>query len=199
MFEKDFWDRYYRENDLPWDMGRVSPPLKSYIDQLTDKTLKILIPGAGNGYEAEYLWHQGFRNIHILDISPLPLKNLRERIPGIPDGQLICQDFFQHTGTYDLILEQTFFCALNPGWRKKYVEKMYQLLKPGARLAGLLFTFPLDIEQEKPPYGGSIEEYRQLFMSRFPRARVEPCHNSHPARQDSEAFFILRKPVAINF
>lgn len=30
-------------------------PLKVYFDQLTNKDLKILIPGGGNSHEAEYL------------------------------------------------------------------------------------------------------------------------------------------------
>lgn len=195
MFDQQFWDSYYRERNLPWDMGEVSPPLKAYIDQLTDKQKKILIPGAGNGHEAEYLWQQGFHNIYVLDISPLPLKNLRERIPDMPDEQLIRGDFFRHKGKYDLILEQTFFCALHPSLRQRYAARMRELLSPGGKLCGLLFTFPLDINQDKPPFGGSPEEYDALFSPYFSEVRISLCYNSHPARKDNEVFFQLGKPV----
>ncbi len=193
MFDRNFWDQYYQDQNLPWDMGRVSPPLRAYIDQLTDKNLDILIPGAGNGHEAEYCWRQGFQKVRVLDISPLPLENIKRRIPDFPEAQLIREDFFSHNGQYDLILEQTFFCALAPTLRKRYVEKMYRLLRPGAKLSGLLFTFPLVSDQEKPPFGGSIDEYRELLTMRFTHVRIEECHNSHPARQGQEVFFIARK------
>lgn len=68
-FTKNFWDNHYNINVTPWDMEKVSPPLKSYIDQFKDKNIHILIPGAGNGYEAEYLWNNGFINTDVLDIA----------------------------------------------------------------------------------------------------------------------------------
>jgi hypothetical protein len=53
-----------RSNETGWDLGQVSPPLKAYIDQLTDKNLRILIPGCGNSYEAEYLLEKGLYEHH---------------------------------------------------------------------------------------------------------------------------------------
>jgi len=64
---------------MGWDIGYPSTPIKEYADQLTDKSIQILIPGAGNAYEAEYLWKQGFSNVHILDISEIPLKEFKKR------------------------------------------------------------------------------------------------------------------------
>ena len=46
------WDNRYLNNDIGWDLGTVSPPLKAYFDQLENKELKILIPGGGNAHEA---------------------------------------------------------------------------------------------------------------------------------------------------
>lgn len=54
-----YWNTRYQTNDIGWDIGSVSPPIKAYIDQLTNKQLRILIPGCGNTYEAEYLLQQG--------------------------------------------------------------------------------------------------------------------------------------------
>ena len=53
--QKEYWINRYKEERTGWDIGYPSTPLKEYIDQLQDKNLRILIPGAGNGYEAEYL------------------------------------------------------------------------------------------------------------------------------------------------
>ena len=48
--EQKYWSNRYEEDRTGWDIGYPSTPLKEYIDQLTDKTISILIPGAGNAY-----------------------------------------------------------------------------------------------------------------------------------------------------
>ncbi|WP_316930385.1 class I SAM-dependent methyltransferase [Formosa agariphila] len=60
-FSETFWNEKYKNNDIGWDLGTVSPPLKSYFDQLTNKDLKILIPGGGHAHEAEYLHQNGYK------------------------------------------------------------------------------------------------------------------------------------------
>ena len=126
-FDQSFWSKKYQSNETGWDLGEVSSPIKAYIDQLDDKALRILIPGAGNAYEAAYLFEQGFHNITILDIAQEPLDNFKKRIPDFPESQLVQEDFFNHKGQYDLIFEQTFFCALDPSLRMRYIDKMNAL------------------------------------------------------------------------
>jgi SAM-dependent methyltransferase len=186
-----FWKNKYLSGETGWDIGYVSTPLKEYIDQLSDKNLKILIPGGGNSYEAEYLFKEGFTNVFVVDISIVPLKNLAERAPLFPKGNLLHADFFEMEDTFDLILEQTFFCALEPSLRKEYVDKMYQLLKPGGRLVGLLFNIPLN--DDRPPFGGNKTEYEHLFLEKFKIEKLETAHNSIPPRAGSELFISLRK------
>ncbi len=102
--DQEFWSQKYQSNQLGWDIGEVSPPIKAYIDQLIDKDVSILIPGAGNAYEAAYLLEQGFKNVKVLDIAEEPLANLKERVPAFPKQQMLQEDFFIHEGQYDLIL-----------------------------------------------------------------------------------------------
>jgi Thiopurine S-methyltransferase (TPMT). len=49
------WQERYLNQQTGWDIGEISQPLKAYFDQLTDKRMRILVPGGGNGYEAAYL------------------------------------------------------------------------------------------------------------------------------------------------
>lgn len=185
-FDKDFWRTRYQTNDIGWDLGTVSPPIKTYIDSLVDTSIKILIPGGGNCYEIEYLNEKGFLNTYLVDISSEPIENIRSRNPLIDASKLICGDFFEHTGQYDLILEQTFFCALHPSLRPNYVKQMHALLKPGGKIVGLLFDAPLN--DDKPPFGGNREEYMQLFSTFFHIQKMEPCYNSIPPRAGREFF-----------
>jgi hypothetical protein len=96
--------------------------------------------------------------------------------------------FFQHEGQYDLILEQTFFCAINPALRKDYVAKMKTLLMPEGKLVGVLFDKEFD--KEGPPFGGCKCEYEPLFKNDFHFKTFEACYNSAKPREGSELFMI---------
>jgi methyl halide transferase len=159
--DEAYWSGRYSNNTTGWDIGAVSTPLKEYIDQLQDKNIAILIPGCGNSYEAEYLLQKGFSNITLIDISAVLCNNLEQKLqPYLSSGlKIICADFFELQGQYDLIIEQTFFCALDPSLRKAYADKMYQLLKPGGKLVGVLFNRSFE---GGPPFGGSENEYCEL-------------------------------------
>ena len=135
-FDEQYWTERYDAGKDGWDLGCISPPIKEYIDQLTNKDIKILIPGAGNSHEAEYIHNQGFTNLYVCDISNVPLDNLKERVTTFPIDNLIHGNFFEIQDKFDLVLEQTFFCALNP--RCKIIEKS---LDPDPPI-GLLLSLP---------------------------------------------------------
>ncbi|NNF32012.1 MAG: methyltransferase domain-containing protein [Flavobacteriaceae bacterium] len=191
QFIEGYWNHRYLQGETGWDIGYVSTPLQAYFDQLTYKDLRILIPGGGNSYEAEYLFKQGFTNIYVLDISVIALQNFQKRVPDFPLEQLLHQDFFDLNDRFDLIVEQTFFCALNPSERSRYVVKMHSLLKENGKLAGLLFNIPLF--EDHPPFGGNEQEYRQLFSEYFSIDIMETAHNSIPKRAGNELFIKLQK------
>jgi SAM-dependent methyltransferase len=188
---EDYWTSRYQQNSIGWDVGEITKPLKQYLDQIDNYWLKILIPGSGNAYEAQYALNKGFLNTNILDISPLPLEKFQLINPDFPESQIHHCDFFAHEDQYDLIIEQTFFCALLPHRRSDYVKKMNNLLKPGGKLVGLLFN--RHFEKSGPPFGGSEAEYRELFEKEFRILKMETCYNSIPPRQGQELFFILQK------
>ncbi|MCX7548598.1 SAM-dependent methyltransferase [Xanthomarina sp. F1114] len=191
LLDETFWENKYKTNSTGWDLGQVSPPLKAYIDQLTNKDLKILVPGGGNSYEAAYLFNNGFKNAFVVDLSQVPLQNLQKRVPDFPSEQLIHGNFFDLEMTFDLILEQTFFCAINPELRPKYVLKMTNLLHENAKLAGLLFDAKLN--DDRPPFGGSKEEYLSYFKPHFKIRTMSNSYNSIDSRKGQELFFIAQK------
>lgn len=190
-FDKAYWEKRWENKETGWDIGYPSPPLKEYIDTLKDKSIRILIPGAGNAYEAEYLHQKGFVNTFIVDIAGQAIKNFLKRYPSFPPSQALEEDFFVHTGQYDLILEQTFFCALLPSFRERYVKKIHELLVNGGKLAGVLFNCKLN--KDHPPFGGDITEYTQLFSPYFSSLKISPCYNSILPRQGQEVFITAIK------
>ena len=190
-FDAQYWQNRYLNNETGWDVKEITKPLKDYVDQINNKDLSILIPGAGNGYEYEYLIQNGFSNVTVIDIAEQPLINIKNRVENYIDENLICDDFFNHTKKYDLIIEQTFFCALNPSLRNKYTEKMNELLQPKGKIIGLLFQFPLT--EDGPPFGGSESEYVKLFSDKFKIKTLETAYNSIKPREGRELFFIFEK------
>ncbi len=188
---ENFWNNRYIGNNIGWDIGYVSTPIKEYIDQLVDKNIRILIPGAGNSYEAEYLHHQGFKHVFVVDIAKTPLDNFKKRVPDFPSSHLIHADFFDLKMSFDLILEQTFFCAIHPKFRVSYVQKTRELLKRNGKLVGLLFDIPL--QTDGPPFGGYKEEYLEYFRKDFEIDIMQEAYNSIPNRLDKELFIKLRK------
>ncbi len=189
--DRHYWNNRYREGKTGWNLNEVSPPLKAYIDQLMDKKLKILIPGGGFSFEAQYLWEKGFKNVYVIDFSEIALNNLKNRVPAFAKAQLIQGNFFELKDSFDLIIEQTFFCALHPELREDYVLKMKNLLNPTGKLVGLFFDFPLT--SEGPPYGGNANVYRTYFTKYFEIEKLERAYNSAIGRQGKELFFMFIK------
>ncbi|MCA6363257.1 MAG: methyltransferase domain-containing protein [Bacteroidetes bacterium] len=182
---REYWNQRWLEQKTGWDIGAASAPLTDFALQLPHRNQRILIPGAGNAWEAEFLFRHGFTHVHVLDIAPQAIAAFQARVPDFPAAQLINGDFFAHTGHYDLVLEQTFFCALHPSLRQAYVQKMHSLLAPGGTLAGVLF----DAEFEGgPPFSGSAAEYKSLFAPYFELHTLEPARNSIQPRAGREVF-----------
>lgn len=188
---KEYWNQRWLSGQTGWDIGYASPALLDYMKDFTDKNLKILIPGCGNAYEAEALVEMGFTNISLIDISPAAVEMLHQKFKKYPRVNCICNDFFEHQGAYDFILEQTFFCALHPDRRLDYIDHCASLLNDGGQVAGLLFASPFKVEG--PPFGGDRDEYRNLFEKRFRLLKMESCNNSIPPRAGNELFFIAEK------
>jgi len=178
----DFWNSRYENNLTGWDLGYCSPALKFWMDKLDDKSLKILIPGAGNAYEVDYLLEKGFEDITVVDIAPVLIESLDQKYTNRPEVSLVLGDFFNLQGKFDVVLEQTFFCAIPTSMRSAYVEKMTELLAENGRILGVLFNRVFD---GGPPFGGSVKEYEELFHKEFD-AQFSPCTVSHPARMGSE-------------
>jgi len=188
---EDYWNDCYNNNDTGWDLGKISKPIEEYISQLSNKDLSILIPGGGNSHEAEYILNKGFKNIFVVDISPFAISNIKKRVPNFPSNQLFNEDFFKLNGSFDLIIEQTFFCAIDKDLRPAYAKKMTDLLNSGGKLVGLLFDAPL--YEDHPPYGGSPDEYKKHFEPYFNIEIMDSCYNSIEPRAGREVWIKMIK------
>lgn len=194
MLSKNYWNNRYLNNEIGWDIGEVSEPIKNWFNHQNDKSKKILIPGAGSGHEVGYAHSIGFKNIYYLDYSTLAAHKFKATYPKFPSSQIISGDFFNlknYNGFFDVIIEQTFFCAINPSKREEYINRTYDLLKINGTIIGLLFD--VNFNKESPPFGGNQKDYEILFHKKFTILKLEPCYNSISPRKDNELWISMKK------
>lgn len=195
MLDKNYWKNRWQTDSTPWDAGEATTPIREFVDYLveknTDKNLRILIPGAGSGHEAIYFYHHGFYNITVCDWAEEAIEKLKKQLPDLKESQLVVGDFFELKGTFDIIIEQTFFCAIDPSLRPKYAQKCFELLDTEGSIYGVLFNqnFPF----QGPPYGGTREEYRPYFEPYFDILSLNECKNSIKPRIGTELWISFKK------
>jgi SAM-dependent methyltransferase len=192
LLDKSFWDQRWHTGQTGWDLNEASPAIMDYFDRTKPPfDARILIPGCGNAWEAEALTRRGYTDITLCDISPTLCANLSERYHDQSAISIVCGDFFDLSGPYDLVIEQTFLCALDPSLRAAYAEHMARIIRPGSILAGLWFSveFPFD----GPPFGGSPEDYLKLLEPYFNLKEAGPCKASVKPRQGNEWFIVAER------
>jgi hypothetical protein len=205
----EYWQERWTNEQTGWDIGHPNHGLIAEVKSRFPKTSKILIPGAGRGHEAEALWEEGYLNTYVCDWAPEAFESLAKSevllrvqrevppkagaktflTPEEAKSRLIVADFFTLEGSYDLLLEQTFFCAIDPSQREQYVEQAAHLLKPLGMWMGIFFDchFPT----EGPPFGGDKETYRRLFEKHFEITKLERFEGSIGPRLGKELLGLM--------
>ena len=192
-----FWEDIYLENDTGWDLKGVTPFFDSISNELIQG--KVCILGCGRGYDAIMFAEKGF-DVTAVDFATTPISELNKL--AIQKSVIITtvqDDIFslveKFPDTFDYVIEQTCFCAIDPNRRKEYETLVRTILKPDGKLVGL--WFPLDKSQEEggPPFGTTIYEVKSIFNSgwkiekeNFPSQSVEP-------RKGREKLIIFKKNV----
>jgi methyl halide transferase len=193
-YSQEDWQRHYDEGDLGWDLGQVAPPFVKLFESKSILPGKTLIPGCGRGHEVIYLVENGFE-VTAVDYSSGAVDHLKSTVQ---ERKLKCEvlhiDFFgidsAHNGIYDLLIEQTFFCAISPEQRPSYVSTVARALRPGGMLAGLFYHTG---EKGGPPFNTTREDILKHFSDSFEIRQLSKAEDSAKQRKDKEWLVILVK------
>jgi methyl halide transferase len=193
-YKQEDWQRHYDENDLGWDLGQVAPPFIRLWQEGKLPLGKVLVPGCGRGHEVLFLAENGFE-VTGVDYSAGAVRHLENALKERNlKGRILHQDFFSldnsHESVYDLVIEQTFFCAIAPRQRQDYVQNVARILKPGGTLAGLFYHTD---KEGGPPYNTTREDIETHFSDHFDIEKLEKESQSAEQRKDKEWRAVLKK------
>ncbi|MBC8286072.1 MAG: methyltransferase domain-containing protein [Nitrospinae bacterium] len=198
MNEKEYsqedWQGHYESNDLGWDLGQVAPPFVKLWQEKKLPSGKVLVPGCGRGHEVVFLSENGFE-VTAIDFSKGAVTYLENALKVRSlSGRVLHQDFFglddSHDGIYDLVLEQTFFCAISPRLRQDYVLNVARILRPGGTLVGLFYHTD---KEGGPPYNTTREDIETHFLEKFEIQQLDKTSLSAEQRKDKEWLGIFQK------
>lgn len=193
-YKQEDWQRHYDENDMGWDLGQVAPPFVRLWEEGKLPLGKVLVPGCGRGHEVLFLAGNGFK-VTGVDYSEGAVTYLKKSlIEQDLEGQILHQDFFSlddsHDAVYDLVIEQTFFCAISPRQRQSYVQHVARMLKPEGMLVGLFYHTD---KEGGPPYNTTLEDIETHFSGDFKILKIEKSADSAEQRKNKEWLAILKK------
>jgi len=191
----DFWNQKYINNDDQWDIGSPTPLFVDWSKTLSNRK-RILIPGAGRGHDALYL-AQKKHDIYAIDFSSEAIKDLASKAKKINIKiNAICKDFFnlpEYYGTMDIVLEYTFFCAINPKLRLEYIEQTFKLLKDNGLFVGIFLPLNKPVKEGGPPYGVNLDQTMECFSEYYDIVECKKSELTIEPRFDNEVFTIMRK------
>lgn len=199
----EYWQGRFREQDTPWELGHPSVVLMEAFDELSHLGaplvgMRVLSPGTGRGSDALELGKRGAEVIAV-DWSEIAVNDLKHRIaslsPHIGRIEILFGDLFQIAPReVDCVAEHTFFCAIDPSARRRYVERLAEWVKPGGYLVGNFFVLSdeaaaalpaLSLTQsgEGPPFATTVKELDELMSPLFEKVVLRQAKLQEPDRR----------------
>ena len=194
------WEQAYLDGHSPWDLGEAPPALVRFIEGLIDPDdpaasthTRVFVPGTGRGHDARAFARAGF-DVTANDIAP----------SAVAEGQALDEaegltmtwlagDLFalppELDGTFDIVWEQTCFCAIPPERRDDYVAAVARLVRPGGTWVGVLWNVG---RPGGPPFAITREHVEQHFLDAFEIVSIEDVP-AWTERRFDEIFVTLRR------
>ena len=98
-----------------------------------------------------------------------------------------------YSSYFDVVLEYTCYCAIDPKNRTEYIKNIHHILKTGGELVALFFPINKILSNHGPPFGVEINSTVNLFTKKFVNIYSDLNPSSIKPRLGSEAFFVFKK------
>ncbi len=164
------WSIRYAMSQTPWDLGEPHAELVTRLDDDpglgTGAPGRALVPGCGSGYDAEAMADAGW-SVTALDFAASAQKLVEAKLGD--RGEFVLGDLFEYqpTDPFDLVLDHTCFCAIDPHRRPEYGQAAAGWLKPGGRFVSIVFPKGKPVEHGGPPHAMTTEDLRVALGAAF--------------------------------
>ena len=191
-----YWERCYQSGEMGWDLGRATPIFDHWIKNYRT-VLNICVLGAGNGWDAINFAKRGHA-VTAVDFAKSAVKNMQATVKqNNLEMDIRCTNIFDlkkiYTNYFDVVLEYTCFCAINPSKRRDYLDVARHILKSQGEFIGLLFPIDKAPEDGGPPFAVQLEPTIKLISEYFFLIKREIPSLSIKPRLGREVFVIFRK------
>jgi len=187
------WETRYREGRTGWDRGGISPALEHWLATRLAYPCRLLVPGAGSGYEVVHLARLGF-DVTAVDVAPSAVARLAARLDKHGARAHVVQaDLLEWTPPepFEVIYEQTCLCALDPGDWSAYAGCLWDWLRPGGRL---LASFMQTGHPGGPPWHCDLDAMRELLPeSHWIWPGDQPLSVPHPNGLEELGMVLVRR------
>lgn len=195
------WELDYQRGTAGWSLHTPTPVFQHLLAEKNSRgeplfpSGRVLVPGAGLGYDAREFAKHGFEVVAV-DFAQAAADAMRGALTPATAHEIVQDDLFQLPAswneTFDYVLEYTCYCAIDPTRRAEYVDVVTRVLKRGGTYVAL--AFPLSDHTGGPPFAVNADELIALFEVRgFVLRRRE----IHPAtikpRKGREELIVMRK------
>lgn len=197
----EFWQQRFAAGQTPWDRGAPSPQLADWIEAgAIPAGARVLVPGCGSGHELVALAQAGFEATGV-DYAAHALDRAREGLQRAARSATLVQadvTAWQPPQPFDVVYEQTCWCALHPDHWTAYARQLHRWLEPGGTLLLLamqcLRPSASEGRIEGPPYHLDIQAVRALLPATDWRWPAPPYPGvPHPAGWAELAIVLKRR------
>ncbi|MES2802196.1 MAG: methyltransferase domain-containing protein [Bdellovibrionota bacterium] len=196
LSDSEFWTDIYNEGNPGWDLGEPAVAFKDMIQRIKLPKCRILVLGCGSGHDAA-LFAQAGHVVTAVDFSAGAIQKAKSLYGHLENMTFVQQDIFtlphEWNETFDVIVEHTCFCAIDPDRRKEMVKLWRRLLHEEGQIMGVFFAM---LKRAGPPYGSSEWEIRELLKNSFHFLFWGRWRESIPRREGRELFVLAKKKKA---
>lgn len=164
---ESYWTDKYDKKETGWDLGAPALGLLSLLPKLKLPTSRIIILGGGCGHDAALFAEHGHL-VTLVDVSAEAISKAKQTYGHYTNLTFIHADLFdlphEMYGQFDILIEHTCYCAINPSLRSDLVKQWRRLLHDKGFLFAIFFIMP---KRNGPPFGGSEFEIKERLKSDF--------------------------------
>lgn len=187
------WSHIYQTEEPRWDLGAAHPAFVSILPQIKLPKSRIAVLGCGRGHDAAFLAEAG-HFVTAFDFSDEAISAAKEKYSHIKNLTFVKADAFKlpekYYGAFDVVVEHTFYCAVDPERRSEVMRVWKKLLIPNGFMLGIFFVM---FKRIGPPWGGSEWELRRRFEKDFRFLYWTRWHLSPSGREHREIVIYAQK------